>query len=130
MPGTNKSRFNHTDRQSIVNSIENMKSESDYKKIFQILTLDNECSYTVNSNGIFLNLSVVSDDTLDKINRYLAKVDARRRREIKLDVDAIPAQLAAIKGKKTRAYKLSNYEKSILRQKNLNERGKNDCYFK
>jgi len=112
----NKSKYPRDDRKHIVESIENLKNDKDYVAIFEILTDDNANSYTQNSNGVFLNLSAVSDSTLDKINRYLKKINKNRVSEIETDVDIIPN---INNNKSDKAYKLSNYEKNILKQRNL-----------
>lgn len=112
----NKSRYSHDDKKHIRESIESLKSDEDYVAIFEILTNDSSNTYSQNSNGIFLNLSVVSDNTLDKISKYLKKINKKRFNEIETDVDVIPNGNIY---KNERAYKLSNYEKNILKQRNL-----------
>lgn len=112
----NKSKYTRDDRKHIVESIENLKNDEDYVAIFEILTDDPANSYTQNSNGVFLNLSIVSDHTLDKISKYLKKVTKKKFNEIDIDVDVIP-NANVTKSEKT--YKLTNYEKNIIKQRNL-----------
>lgn len=112
----NKSRYSHDDKKHIRESIESLKNDEDYVAIFEILTDDPSNSYSQNSNGIFLNLSVVSDNTLDKISKYLKKINKKCFNEIETDVDVIPNGNIY---KNERMYKLSNYEKNILKQRNL-----------
>lgn len=111
-----KSRYTHDDRKYIVEIIENLKNDKDYVAIFDILSDDVADSYTQNSYGIFINLSTVSDETLDKINKYLNKINKKRINQIDMDVDVIPEGNCM---KNDKAYKLSNYEKNILKQRNL-----------
>ena len=111
-----KSRYTHDDRKYIVEIIENLKNDKDYVAIFDILSDDVADSYTQNSYGIFINLSTVSDETLDKINKYLNKINKKRINQIDMDVDVIPE---GSNMKNDKAYKLSNYEKNILKQRNL-----------
>lgn len=111
-----KTKYSRDDRKHIVQLIENLKNNEDYVAIFEILMEDASNSYTQNSNGIFLNLSVVTDTTLEKINKYLNKVNKRKENQIDVDVDVIPN---ADDDKNARAYKLSNYEKNIIKQRNL-----------
>ncbi|QGR53970.1 hypothetical protein [Moumouvirus maliensis] len=112
----NKSKYSRDDRKHIVESIENLKNDKDYVAIFKILMNDNANSYTQNSNGVFLNLSQVSDDTLDQISKYLKKINKTKKKHIDLDVDIIPNYDIS---KNERVYKLSNYEKNIIKQRNL-----------
>lgn len=111
-----KSKYTRDDRKFIVQSIENLKNDKDYVAIFEILTNDNENTYTLNSNGVFLNLSSVSDDTLDKITKYLKKINKKHINEIEVDVDMVPN---ISNSKCDKVYKLSNYEKNILKQRSL-----------
>jgi hypothetical protein len=113
---SNKSKYSREDRKHMVELIENLKNAEDYVAIFEILMEDDSNTYTQNSNGVFLNLSTVSDKTLEKINKYLKKINKKREQEIEVDVYVIPTD----NGTKTdRTYKLSNYEKNILKQRNL-----------
>lgn len=113
-------KYSYDDRKHIVQLIENLKNNEDYNEIFEILMNDknlmNDDSYTSNSNGVFLNLSVVTDETLNQIIKYLNKVNKRKKNHIDVDVDVIPNVNLA---KNDRAYKLSNYEKNILKQRKI-----------
>jgi len=111
-----KSKYSRDDRKHIVESIDNLKNNEDYVAIFEILTDDSANSYTQNSNGVFLNLSAVSDNTLEKITKYLRKINKNKVNEIEVNTDVIPNGNTS---KSDRAYKLSNYEKNILKQRNL-----------
>ena len=115
-----KSKYTRDDRKNIVKSIENLKDDTDYVIIFDILMSDtaNDIICTTNSNGVFLNLSVVGDDTLDKINVYLDKISKSKQKSVIVDdiVNAIPNTNSF---KSDRTYKLSNYEQNIIRQRDL-----------
>ena len=112
----NKSQYSRDDRKHIVESIENLKNNEDYRAIFEILTDDESILCTSNSNGTFLNLSSASDNTLDRVSKYLKTVCKKRTVEVEVDIDVIPNNNNT---KTDRAYKLSNYEKNILKQRNL-----------
>lgn len=112
----NKTKYTRDDRKHIVESIENLKNDEDYVAIFEILTNDNASSFTQNSNGVFLNLSTISDDTLEKINKYLKKNNKKRTNQIDVDIDINPSGNVS---KEDKIYKHSNYEKNILKQRNL-----------
>lgn len=122
-----KSVYSKEDRQNIVRQIERLTDPSNYTKIFYILMEDESNTYTSNSNGVFLNLSLVSDETLDKVKRYLAKLDRINKKKskiIELDENSLPDGI----GCKTddRIYRLSNYEKNIIKQKNLSKTSNDD----
>ncbi|AAV50647.1 hypothetical protein [Acanthamoeba castellanii mimivirus] len=116
MTNYKKSKYSRDDRKHIAESIENLKNDEDYVAIFEILMDDESNSYTENSNGVFLNLSTVSDTTLDRISKYLNKINTQKNKHIEVDTDIIPT---LINNKNERTYKLSNYEKNIIKQRNL-----------
>ena len=111
-----KSKYSHDDRICIAQSIENLKNHEDYAAIFEILMGDKTNSYMQNSNGVFLNLSLVSDSTLGNIKRYLSKIKKLTPIGNEIDIDVIPNTGSS---KNNRQYKLSNYEKNIIKQRNL-----------
>lgn len=111
-----KHKYDRDERKHIAGLIENLKNKEDYIAIFEILMDDKANSYTQNSKGVFLNLSSVSNRTMRKIDRYLKKINKEKTNEIDLDVNVIPDQKIT---KSNRTYKLSNYEKNILKQRKL-----------
>lgn len=110
------SKYSYDDRKHLVELIENLKNNDDYIAIFDILTKDDNNTYTQNSNGVFLNLSKVSDSILDEINNYIKKANKKRNNKIETNVDIIPITDNSLSN---RAYKLNNYEKNIIKQRNL-----------
>lgn len=62
--------MNHPDRcKNIENMIKNL-SDTQLEELFKILQKNN-CQYTINNNGIFLNLSWVEPIILDKIELFI-----------------------------------------------------------
>lgn len=53
----------------IVSAIENL-GVTEVQELFRLLH-KNDCQYTSNNNGIFINLNWVPDDLLDKIEKYI-----------------------------------------------------------
>ena len=109
-------KYSHDDRKYIAQSIENLKNAEDYVAIFEILMSDDPDCYNQNGNGVFLNVSVLSDKTLSKIKKYLDKIKKSNAVESETDIDIIPNTGSL---KNDRQYKLSNYEKNIIKQRNL-----------
>lgn len=114
-----KSRYTHDNRKDIAASIERLKNDEDYVVIFNILMGDDNNTYSSNSNGVYLNLSNICDSTLDKINKYLNKVNKINKKNIinnnriyKKNNDVVYEDDDLISNK----YKLSNYEKNILKK--------------
>jgi len=59
----------HQSRMYIFNHIKSLV-QSEYEEIFRIIRKQKE-SYSENSNGVFFDLSGVSEDTLCKIKEYI-----------------------------------------------------------
>lgn len=63
-------QMNHPERcKNIENMIKNLSS-TQLEELFKILQ-KNECQYTINNNGIFLNLSWIPESLLDKIELFI-----------------------------------------------------------
>lgn len=107
--------YTHQDRENITHRIESLKNQEDYIAIFNILTSDKKVNYTQNSNGVFLNLSLISNKTLSKVDEYIKKSISKNKKEDPYIV--IPK--SSTQRKTSRAYKRSNYEENIIRQRNL-----------
>ena len=50
---------------------------SDYFMVFNINFKENNVIYSQNTNGVFINLTNIDDDILDKIVKYLNYTDSR-----------------------------------------------------
>ena len=110
-----RSIYDREARKHIANAIENLKNDEDYAAIFKILMKDPSNSYTQNSNGVFLNLTVTSDETLKAVQRKLNKINRVQINEIDVDVNVIPQS-----GRDNyHICKLSNFEKNILKQRKI-----------
>ena len=62
--------YAHLDKKLLVKRIGDIKNKKCYIKIFKLINNDN-LSYTKNDNGIFFNLSTLSDDILSKIEQII-----------------------------------------------------------
>jgi dsDNA-specific endonuclease/ATPase MutS2 len=62
--------YNYEERKHIFEQIK-VLVQSEQEEIFRIIRKTKE-NYTENSNGIFFDLSIVSDDTFNQIKEYIA----------------------------------------------------------
>ena len=62
----NKKKFNYDEKKKIVYRIEMIKNKKKYIKLFKIINKDYK-DYTVNKNGIFVNLNSLQNKTLNNI---------------------------------------------------------------
>ena len=66
--------FTHNEKKIMASQIENISNKKDFKEIFKII-YENNCNYIHNDNGVFINLNVLNDTTLEKIKNYLQKLE-------------------------------------------------------
>ena len=62
--------YTHNDKKILVKRIGNIKNKKCYIKIFKLIHGDN-LSYTKNDNGIFFNLTLLSDEILTQIEQII-----------------------------------------------------------
>lgn len=66
-------------KKKLIEVVKNL-SKLEYTEIFNIF-LEDSCSYTGNSNGVFINLTKVSEDTINKIFDF---IDFIKKKKIEL----------------------------------------------
>jgi len=62
--------YTHADKKILVKRIGDIKNKKCYVKIFKLIHGDN-LSYTQNDNGIFFNLSILTDQILTQIEQII-----------------------------------------------------------
>ena len=70
------SSYTLEDKKRIMTKIQNLKNKKHYMHLYKIIK-DNNVNYSQNSNGVFINLTNISDDILGKIIEYLNYLDTR-----------------------------------------------------
>ena len=70
-------KYNTKERKKLVTKIESLKKKKHYINIFNIINNEN-VKYTENSNGIFIVINNLSDDTLQLVEDYVTKVNLKR----------------------------------------------------
>lgn len=69
--------FNHQDKKEIALKIEKIRNKKYFKQIFKIIHED-EIKYTINDNGVYVNINALSDTTLIKVKEFLETVDVTK----------------------------------------------------
>lgn len=69
--------FTHQEKKQIALQIEKIKNKKYFKEIFKIIHEDNN-KYTVNDNGVYINLNLLPDSTLFKIQNFIKTIDYNR----------------------------------------------------
>lgn len=71
------------DTRKIIDDIESMTKEH-HIEIFKILKLYN-IKYTENNNGIFINMTNINDECLNKINNYVNFINENKKNIIEFE---------------------------------------------
>ena len=74
MENSNKRKFNSLYRRKIVNKINKLKEIKDFVTIFNIIQIELGNNISINKNGIFFNINVVSDSSIEKIEFFLNSI--------------------------------------------------------
>jgi hypothetical protein len=64
--------YNLSYRKKLISKIEKLKNKDDYINIYKIIVDDIGTNYCANSNGIFININILSDNCIAEINNYIS----------------------------------------------------------
>ena len=65
--------YNLSYRKKLINKIDKLKNKDDYINIYKIIVNDIGTNYCSNSNGIFININLLSDKCIANINNYISE---------------------------------------------------------
>lgn len=112
----NNRNYNTESRKKLVSNLENIKDNNELNKIYTIITDEIGSDYSSNSNGMFFNLNILSDNCIEKLleviknnntNNNLSKIENNDYKSYKFDeIDNIIDS----------GHKLSNQEKHIIKK--------------
>lgn len=108
-------KYNAEFRKKIALKINKLKDKKDFINLFNIIESDIGNDMSINKNGIFFNLNILSDGCIDKINNYLLLIlDNNTETETKIKYQSYNCdELETINNI---GPKLSNQEKNILKK--------------
>ena len=66
-------KFNSEFRKNLKQKITKLSNKSDYVKIYKIILSELENKLSVNRNGIYFNINLLSDNTIEKINEIISE---------------------------------------------------------
>ena len=67
--------YDYNKKKKIVYRIQNLKKKKNYIKLFKLI-LNENINYSLNNNGIFINVSKIELDSLIKIDNFLNKIES------------------------------------------------------
>ena len=115
MENSNERKYNSLYRRKIVNKINRLKEKKDFITIFNIIQLELGKNISINRNGIFFNINVLSDSSIEKIESFLITI-----LEIVTESDTRikyqPYSVDELENVNKLGPKLSNQEKSIIKK--------------
>lgn len=83
--------YNYNEKKQLIKRITDIKNKKCYIKIFKLIHNDN-FNYTKNENGIFFNLSNMSDKIITKIDNILLFYEKKKyindKKSTKLNIDS------------------------------------------
>lgn len=109
-----RKQFSLEDIEHLGKTLENLKDEEDLRTVFKIISKDPNLTFGKSTSSVYFDLANVSDDTLQKLCRSLKKINNKKTNEIEVDTSIIPEYAS----QSNRTYKLTNYEKNILKRRN------------
>ena len=117
--------YNYSERKKISSKVMSIKKKEDYVRLFKIINQDPDNKFTENSNGIWLDFKSLSDETIEKVEKFLNKIKKKIKTDSINSHEYVPYSLEENFNNKVNGPKLSNYEKSILRRHKYSE----DCEY-
>ena len=115
MENSNERKFNSLYRRKIVNKINRLKEKKDFITIFNIIQLELGKNISINRNGIFFNINVLSDSSIEKIESFLITI-SETVSESDTKIKYQPYSVDELENVNKLGPKLSNQEKSIIKK--------------
>jgi hypothetical protein len=114
---SNTRKYSSSFRRKIVLRITKLKDKKDFVKIFNIIQSEIGKDLSINRNGIFFNINLLSDDCIQTLNNYLNEInDINSITESEPKISYKPYNIDEIDTVNKLGPKLSNQEKSILKK--------------
>lgn len=77
----NHQKFNYSYKKTLIKKISQIKNKKKYIKLFNIIDKDFK-NYTINNNGIFINLNSLQESTLINIDDFLNKLKKKNNKDM------------------------------------------------
>jgi len=116
---SNTRKYSSTNRRNIVQKISKLKYKKDFVKIFNIIQTEIGKDLSINRNGIFFNINLLSDECILNLNNYLNEISdcpTATATETDTKIKYQPYNIEEIINMNKLGPKLSNQEKSILKK--------------
>jgi hypothetical protein len=111
----NKRKYNSSKRKKLMSKINKINNKNIFKKIFKIVKSDIGETFSSNSNGVFFNLNILKDDSIEKIF-YLVNENLDTVTESTLKIEYTPYSNDDITSHNNVGPRLSNQERNLLKK--------------
>lgn len=110
-----KRKYNSTKRKKLINKINKINDISIFKKIFKVVKKDLGNEYSTNSNGIFFNVNLLKDESIEKIYNIVEEtIDTITETTLKFDYT--PYSNEDITSMNNVGPRLSNQERNLIKK--------------
>jgi hypothetical protein len=105
--------FSVEEKKSLANRIEKLPKKEDFVNLFKIINREMENNFTVNKNGLFIDISLLSQAALEKVDKF---VNQKVKDQPQIQYTFLPYSNDEFLDINTLGPKLSNKEKSIIKR--------------
>jgi hypothetical protein len=108
-------KYNNDFRKKLITKFNKLKNKIDYIDLYNIIYEDIGNNYSSNMNGLFINMNILSNNCIDKLNNFInSKLNV-----ITIQNDEpnyISYKLDDVEIISEKVHKLSNQEKNIIKR--------------
>lgn len=115
MNNTNIPKYTTYDKKKIVEKLGKLKDKKYYEHIFKNILVKNNIKFTKNNNGVFFDISLLSNSVISELNTYVDSILKNKKTE-ELTITPINITNSTLSETKSRINKLSNHEKNIIKR--------------
>uniref|UniRef100_A0A6C0ED45 NET domain-containing protein n=1 Tax=viral metagenome TaxID=1070528 RepID=A0A6C0ED45_9ZZZZ len=113
----NNRKYNSLYRKKLISKFDNIKNKNILLDIYNIIINDIGNNYSSNRNGIFININIVSDLCIEKLNEYIDNNLNNTVSDLTSDkIDCKIYKFDDIELISEMGHKLSNQEKNIIKR--------------
>jgi hypothetical protein len=108
-------KYNSGFRKNIKQKISNLVDKNDYISIYKIINSEYESKISINRNGIYFNLNLLSDDCIEKLNEFFndrITTSSSENKPSKIKYEPYVTSESEI----PTGHKLSNQEKTLIKK--------------
>ncbi len=112
-----KRKYNSLFRKSLKDKISKLNNKNDYLHIYKLISYELDTKYSMNRNGIYFNLNILSDECIEQLISYLNnKCDTNSNLELGKIKYEIYSKDQNVNMDFVYGPKLTNQEKTILKK--------------